>query len=125
MYINPFSVHLQCFSVCIIGDVSVRESVLPFWGGKKKRRRRRLAFLLGGGGQVCRDRQESDRLQSLTALHYLSWGGAVSVCGGEDLVSGQMSHSEFVHTSVGDRHAERCAVDVSQLLENFRRAAKS
>lgn len=52
-------------------------------------------------------------------------GGAVSVCGGEDLVSGQMSHSEFVHTSVGDRHAERCAVDVSQLLENFRRAAKS
>lgn len=73
---NPFSVHLQCFSVCIIGDFSVRESVLPFWGGKK-RRRRRLAFLLGAGGRVGGVRRESDRLQSLTALHYLSWGGCV------------------------------------------------
>lgn len=26
-----FSVHLQCLGVCIIGDFSVRESVLPFF----------------------------------------------------------------------------------------------
>lgn len=33
---NPFSVHLQCFSVCIIGDFSVRESVLAFLGREEE-----------------------------------------------------------------------------------------
>lgn len=62
-----------------------------------------LPLWVGGVGQ------EVDRIQLLAALHYLSW--TVSVGGGKNFYSGQMSRSEFVDARK-DAHP-----DVSQLLE--------